>query len=94
MEYIDLLAKIQVLFRSLAFLEPSEEWGWKHPALQQWMGHRGIASRSHLETKHLQIILRSLEKRHSAAQQRYRSKCCSHSNPEPALCSPMGRLEP
>ena len=56
MDYSDLLAKIQVLFRSLAFLEPSQNWSWHHPALVEWMNQNAIEFHHVLDKAQLWVV--------------------------------------
>lgn len=73
-DYSDLLCHIDVLFVSLAFLEPAGEWSWQNPALMRWMEENRIDCPRRMNRAQLWVVLQSLEKRNAAALERYRGK--------------------
>lgn len=74
MDYSDLLAKIQVYFTILNFLEPTQPWGWHHPDLVKWMADNHVDSYRSLDEMHLRVILTALEKVYERLYDRHMSR--------------------
>jgi len=74
MDRLDLIAKVQVYFRVLEYLQPDQPWGWEHPMLVDWMNRYGIQSKWHMEEEHLQVLVSSLEKTYGQCLKAYQEK--------------------